>query len=185
MVLAFILGVSAVLASGTLGGPVDVAFCGPRPGMLEKLFTNAAEIRRKCIEDAYEANRQKLIAEANELDKLQRTMQDELKQVAYTYSHGMIRCSPPAGTPANPARTRRCQELNDARNAVIDRMNTIMGWNDRPLPPKSEPVSNAQVTPPCPTKEQLDKLRAVRHLNRKAFETWERCVQLNPENYYN
>jgi|GEM_PF-1084114 hypothetical protein len=166
-------------------GPVDVSMCGAKPGFLASLLTDAKEIRIKCINDAYEANKNKVLAEANELDLLQKKLGEELKKVAYTFDYGMVRCSPPSGQPQNPARTKKCQELNEARNAVIDRINTLMGWNERPLPPKREETTNEQITPPCPSKEDLKKIQVARAFNKKLYQIWERCVTLQPENFYN
>lgn len=159
--------------------------CGAKPGFLASLLTDAKEIRIKCINDAYEANRNRVLAEANELDKLQKKLGEELKKVAYTFDYAMIRCYPPSGTPQNQVRTKKCQELNEARNAVIDRMDKLMGWKDLPLPAKREETTNAQITPPCPSREDLKKIQVARAFNRKLYETWERCVTLQPENFYN
>jgi hypothetical protein len=159
--------------------------CGAKPGFLASLLTDAKEIRIKCINDAYEANKNKVLAEANELDLLQKKLGEELKKVAYTFDYGMVRCSPPSGQPQNPARTKKCQELNEARNAVIDRINTLMGWNERPLPPKREETTNEQITPTCPSKEDLKKIQVARAFNKKLYQIWERCVTLQPENFYN
>ncbi|MBY0516953.1 MAG: hypothetical protein K2P81_08600 [Bacteriovoracaceae bacterium] len=183
MLKLILLLTSTFLISGY--GNVDVSMCGGKPGFLESWLTNAKEIRIKCINDAYEANKQKTIAEANELDKLQKKLGEELKKVAYTFDYTMIRCSPPAGSPQNPARTKKCQELNIARNAVIDRIDKLMGWNERPLPAKREEATQSQITPPCPSKEDLQKIQVAKSFNRKLYETWERCVMLQPENFYN
>lgn len=164
---------------------VDVSMCGGKPGILENLFTNAKEIRIKCINDAYEANQRRVISEANELDKLQEQLKQELQKVAYTFSYTMIRCSPPAGQAQNPERTKKCQELNEARNAVIGRMDKLMGWKDLPLPPQREETTNEQITPPCPSKDDLQKLQVARAFNKRVYQTWERCVTLQAEGFYN
>lgn len=180
--LLFIL-LATFLISGY--GPVDVSMCGAKPGFLASLLTDAKEIRIKCINDAYEANKKKTLAEVNLLNDMQKQLEVELKKVAYVYDGFMLRCSPGGGPPPNPARTKKCQELNDARNALIDRINTLMGWNERPLPPKREETTNAEVTPPCPSKEDLKKIQPIRHFNKKLYQTWERCVTMQPENFYN
>ena len=40
-------------------GP-NYGMCGARPGMINRLFTDAEKIRIKCIEDAYQANKEKV-----------------------------------------------------------------------------------------------------------------------------
>lgn len=161
------------------------AQCGARAGFLERLLTDAEEIRIKCINDVYEANKRKTLEEANQLDAVQKQLKSEIDNVAYTSTLTMVRCDAPAGQPKNPARTAKCRELNEARNAVIDRINTLMGWNERALPVNRAATTTPDITPPCPPREDLARIQAARAFNRRLFETWERCVQLSPENYYN
>tara|TARA_R110000868_G_scaffold132381_5_gene343305 strand:- start:7663 stop:8217 length:555 start_codon:yes stop_codon:yes gene_type:complete len=163
---------------------VNVAHCGAQPGFLESLFTNAQTLRVKCIDEAYEANRIKVLEESNELSDMIKAMEVELKEVAYEYTYGMIKCTPRNGQPRDEARTKKCSEINIARNSAIGRMNDLMGWNTRAVA-RTETTTVEEITPPCPSKEDLDKIKPVRYFNRRLYQTWERCVQLNPMNYYN
>lgn len=163
---------------------VDVAHCGARPGLLERFLTNAQSIRIKCIDEAYEANRVKVLEEANELSDMIKLMEEELKQVAYSYQLGHLSCEPRNGQPRDENRVKKCREINAARNSAIDRMNNLMGWNSRVIV-RNEATTVKDITPPCPSRADLDKMKPVRYFNRRIYQTWERCVQLNPENYYN
>ncbi|PIP89151.1 MAG: hypothetical protein COW01_00230 [Bdellovibrionales bacterium CG12_big_fil_rev_8_21_14_0_65_38_15] len=180
--LAFLLSLSSfsILGSDT----VNVAHCGARPSFLENLFTNAESIRVKCIDEAYEANRIKVLEEANQLSDMIKAMEVELKVVAYEYSYAMIKCTPRNSERRDEARIKKCREINEARNSVIGRMNDLMGWNTR-AEVRNENTTIEEITPPCPSKSDLDKMKPVRYFNRSIYQTWERCVQLNPMNYYN
>lgn len=182
--LLIVLG--ALLSSALeAAAPPIYAHCGARPGLFERFLTDAEEIRIKCINDAFEANKRKTIEEANQLDAVQKQLKTEIDKVAYTSTLTMVRCDAPAGQPKNPARTAKCRELNEARNAIIERINTLMGWNERPLPANRAAITTPNITPPCPPREDLARIQPIRHFNRRLFETWERCVQLQPENFYN
>ena len=163
---------------------VDVRMCGTKVSWLENFFTHANDIRVKCIEQAYEANKKKLEAELEQLQKTQQQLAQELKKYAYKVDYNIVRCDPTQGQPANPQRTAKCRELIRAENAIIDRIDEIMGWRSKPLPPNRSQVSNAEVTPPCPSKERLEQIQAIRYFNPGLYKTWERCVMLQPENYY-
>jgi hypothetical protein len=165
--------------------PPSYAQCGTRAGFLERFLTDAEEIRIKCINDAFEANKRKTTEEANQLDVVQKQLKAEIDKVAYTSTLTMVRCDPPPGEPKNPARSAKCRELNQARNAVIERIDVLMGWNERPMSANQINTTTPQITPPCPPREDLARIQAARHFNRRLFETWERCVQLQPENFYN
>lgn len=171
--------------SGAVADQVDVSMCGARPGLLERLLTDAEKIRIRCIDQAYEENRQKLLDEAIALDELQKSLKSELEKVAFEYTAFTLRCHPNRGQVADPERTKKCQEINLARNTVIERMNVVMGWNERPRPSNQSNPTAKDLTPPCPSKEDLLKIQPVRYFNRKLYQTWERCVTLSPEKFYN
>lgn len=173
------------LFSATLhASDVDVRMCGVKVSWLENFFTHANDIRAKCIEQAYEANKRKLEAELDQLHKTQQQLAQELKKYAYKVDYNIVRCDPPQGQAANPQRTAKCRDLIRAENAIIDRIDEIMGWKSKPLPENRAQVSNAEVTPPCPSKERLQQIQAIRYFNPTLYQTWERCVMLQPENYY-
>jgi hypothetical protein len=182
-----ILIILGALLSSSLeaAAPPIYAHCGAKPGFFEKFLTDAEEIRIKCINDAFEANKRRTIEEANQLDVVQKQLKAEIDKVAYTSTLTMVRCDPPQGEPKNPARTAKCRELNQARNAVIERIDVLMGWNERPMSANQINTTIPQITPPCPPRDDLARIQAARHFNRRLFETWERCVQLQPENFYN
>ena len=182
ILLAVILAFGPISLLGS--DSIDVAHCGARPGFLENLFTNAQTLRIKCIDEAYEANRIKVLEEANELSDMIKAMALELEQTAYHYDFAMIKCEPPSGQPRDEARVLKCRQINAARNSAINRMNDLMGWNTRAIA-RTESTTIEEITPPCPSKADLDKMKPVRYFNRRIYQTWERCVQLNPMNYYN
>lgn len=162
----------------------DISQCGEPPSIIGKLFTNAEEIRIKCINDAYESHKRKVLEEANALSNLSKKMEVELKKVAYQYKGYSVQCDPGPGDKKDPARTKKCHEINKARNVVINRMNVLMGWNSAPRPQKQKMTEKDITPPPCPSKADLDKLKPVRYFHKGAYEIWERCVNLGAGNYY-
>ena len=162
----------------------DVSQCGERPGLLGRMLTDADEIRKKCINDAYDAHQRKVLEEANALSDLSKKLEVELKKVAYDYKIYTIRCTPGPGDKKDAARTKKCNEINSARNAVINRMNVLMGWNSAPRPQRDKITEKDITPPPCPSRQDLEKLRSVRYFNKGAYQMWERCVNLGASNYY-
>lgn len=162
----------------------DIAQCGERPGLLGRMLTDADEIRKKCINDAYEAHRRKVLEEANALSDLSKKLEIDLKKVAYEYKGYSIRCAPGPGDKKDSQREKKCNEINSARNAVIKRMNVLMGWNSTPRPQRDKITEKDIAPPPCPSSQDLEKLRAVRYYSKGAYQMWERCVNMGAANYY-
>ena len=158
--------------------------CGTRPGLLERLISDAEKIRTKCIDDIYEANKKKVQKELDELHQANLLLSDEIKKSAIKVNYNIVICSPRKGEPArSPELISRCNELVNAKNAIISRIEEITEWESkRPVisPTKATPE---HIVPPCPSKENLKKIQSVRMFNRKLYKTWERCVTLDPESY--
>lgn len=164
-------------------GP-NYGMCGGKPGVLEKLFTDAEKIRIKCIEDAYQANKEKVRKELEDLYAMNTKLDLELKKSAISIKYNMVQCTPKYGEPKRSAKLiQRCSELVAAKSAVVYRIHELNGWNAKPIAKKST-ITNAEITPPCPSKEKLKEMQVARMFNRKLFVTYERCVTLNPENIY-
>lgn len=159
-------------------GP-NYGMCGARPGMINRLFTDAEKIRIKCIEDAYQANKEKVRKEIEDLYAMNTKLDAELKKSAVKISYNMVQCSQSGRA---PHLIKRCESLLAAKIAVVSRIQELNGWNAKPVA-KNPKVSNAEINPPCPSKEKLKEMQVARMFNRKLFVTWERCVTLNPEGY--
>ncbi len=156
----------------------DYGQCEPKTGVLERLFTDVEKIREKCINDVYNKHREQVLREANELSKLIKQVQIELGKVSINYSPyaGLVRCK--------PKQEARCNELIHTLKTLIDRQNKLMGWDKAISTKKTNTVKPADLQAPCPSKQELDKMKPVRYFHKKLYQTWERCVQLNPERYF-
>lgn len=183
----FLFFAIALIMDGKIQASETYATCGVKPGFLANLLTDAEKIRVKCIEDIYEQNKEQTRIEVEELDHTIGQLGTEVKKVALKNEYNMVQCDPRNGEPKrDPKLSARCHELVRTRNALISRMDELLGWSERPRP-KPRPdgkVSASELTPPCPSKEKLKEMQTARIFNRKLFQTYERCVTLNPENDY-
>lgn len=102
----------------------------------------------------------------------------EIAKVAINFNRysGIVNCK--------PEKKDRCHEILQTQRTLIIRLDKLMGWERKVSAPQKTAVKNSDVQPPCPSKEELDKMQAVRYFHKKLYKTWERCVSLNPENYY-
>lgn len=179
-----IIFVLALIINGVLYAQ-SYESCGTKPGFLTKLLTDAEKIRIKCINDIFDANREKAKKELEELYLLQNSISEELKKVAIKVDYNIVICSPRNGEPArNPNLIKQCHELLKTKNALIDRIRELTEWQEAPITPTDAKMSLDKAAPPCPSKEKLDEIKGVRMFNRKLYQTWERCVSLDPTNYY-
>ena len=152
--------------------------CGPKPGVLERLFTDVEKVREKCIDDIYNKHREQVLREANAVSDLIKQIQKELGKVAVNYDPymGVVNCKSES--------KERCEELVATLRALVTRLDKLMGWDRVMAAPKQSNVKPADMKAPCPSKEELDKMKGVRYFHKKLYQTWERCVQLNPESYF-
>lgn len=177
------------IASLTMGGLAQAqpnyAMCGPKPGIIDRMLHDAETIRIKCIEDAYEASREAVRVEVAELYATSKQLDAEIKKSAIKVDFNRVQCVPkPGEIDRDPKLVARCQELVKAQNSIISRIDELMGWNERPKPKTTDSNATISATPPCPSKAKLDEMKVARMFNRKLFVTYERCVTLNPENYF-
>lgn len=148
--------------------------------MLDSLFKNADKIREKCIDDIYAENKEKTRLELEELARASAALSVEIKKAAVKSTLTVTNCSSARGEPPrDPALVKKCNDLVNMHNAIIDRMNTLSGWNDNGRP-KNDAKNDAKsiesaITPPCPSKEKMAELRQAAIFNRKLFKTWEYC----------
>lgn len=145
--------------------------CGPRPGIIDRLIGSAEKIRLKCIDDIYNENNEKIKKEVADLYQISQQIKAELASVGAITNYNMIDCSRSA------KQLNRCNELVGAQQLVIERIDELMGWNEK-LKRPSEQENSTMAQPPCPTKEMLDKIKPVRYYNRKLYKSWEKCVVL-------
>lgn len=176
---------SSLLTSSLVEANPNYATCGPKPGLIDRMLHDAEKIRLKCIDDAYESSQQAARLEVAQLYEISKKLDIEIKKSAIRVSNNNVQCVPrPGERSRDPKLVARCQELLKAQNGITTRTNNLMGWSNRPKPKAADSNASIAATPPCPTKEQLDKMRPVRMFNRKLFVTYERCVTLNPESHF-
>lgn len=184
MLLLFLLTLS-VMSSPSVEAKPDYATCGPKPGLIDRMLNDAEKIRLKCIEDAYEESQQAGRLEVAQLYEISKKLDGELKKTAIKIVNNNVQCAPrPGERSRDPKLVARCQELLQAQNTITARINGLMGWSKRPKPKATDSHANISSTPPCPSKEKLKEMQVARMFNRKLFVTYERCVTLNPENYF-
>lgn len=71
----------------------NYSMCGGKPGIIDKLFTGAEKIRLKCIEDVYQANKEKVRKEIEELHALSTNISSELKKTAIKVDYNLVQCA--------------------------------------------------------------------------------------------
>ncbi len=185
MVLFFIFALG-LLTSGLLHAVTVYQACGAKPSFLDRMLTDAEKIRIKCIDDYYEKVKEKVRLEVEALHEAHKKLNVELKKVAIKVEVGRVECSPRRGeAERSPELIKRCQEIVLAQNAILYRIDELMGWNEKPRPQPSANTTPASIVPDCPSKQKLKEMEVSRMFNRKLFQTWERCVALgDPSEYY-
>lgn len=172
----FVVGLLVASALTAKDSADTYGSCGAQPGVLEKLFTNAQKIREKCVEDIYEENKEKTRKEVEELHNTSNKLGAELKKVAVKVDFNIVHCAPRRGDPARePKLIKRCEDLVKAQNAIISRIDELMGWNDRPVTKVTHQSSESEANPPCPSKDKLKDMQVARAFNKKLYVLWERC----------
>jgi hypothetical protein len=158
----------------------DDLTCGPPPGMISKLFTDAEKIHLKCLEDADKRNRERVLKEVYELKAVSDKLETEIKATAISYTISTVQCEPRHGEKRDPKLVKRCKDAVVAQRGVIDRMDTLMGWKtqyvEKPVknPVTSKPKESADY--PCPSNQELDKMKVARVFNKRLNEMWTRCM---------
>lgn len=185
MVLFFIFALG-LLASGILHAMTAYQACGAKPSFLDRMISDAEKMRIKCIDDYYEKVKEKVRLEVVALHESHKKLDAELRKVAIKVEVGRVECSPRRGEPErSPKLIQRCQEIVVAQNAMLSRIDELMGWNEKPKPKPNSNTSAVTIVPDCPSKQKLKEMEVSRMFNRKLFETWERCVALgDPSEYY-
>lgn len=158
----------------------DISMCGAKPSTLSSFFTDAEKIRVKCIEAAYKKEAELRDLEVRQLDDLQKKLEIDLKKVAYKVEYARVECTSPDRTwPAK--KTEACHLITQQRNAIISRIDHLMGW-DEPIKRKINTTESIDTTSnfevPCPTDTELKKIQSVRYFDRSLYKLWERCVNL-------
>lgn len=182
----FFLFVAGLLTSGFLHAMTAYQACGAKPSFLDRMLTDAEKIRIKCIDDYYEKVKEKVRLEVEALHQSHKKLDVELRKVAVKVEVGRVECSPRRGEPErDPRLVKKCQEIVVAQNAILYRIDELMGWNEKPKPPANANTTPNSIVPDCPSKQKLKEMEVTRMFNRKLFETWERCVSLgDPSEYY-
>ena len=176
---------SFLMMSTFVAAKTNYATCGPKPGLIDRLLNDAEKIRLKCIDDAYRASQVAVNTEMAELSEISKKLDIEIKKHAIKIDNNRIQCAPkPGERRRDPKTVARCQELLSAQNLITGRINNLLGWSKRPKPKATDSDAIIAETPPCPSKQKLDEMQVARMFNRKLFVTYERCVTLNPGNYF-
>lgn len=177
--ILFLFAIS-MMTSGLVHAEANYAMCGARPGLLERLISDAEKIRIKCIEDAYKANQEAVRVEVAQLIETNKKLTAEIKKVAVKVEYNRVQCE--GGASRSSKTVARCNELLKAQIAVVKRIQFLMGWSERPKPKPSDKDATITATPPCPSKAKLEEMKVARMFNRKLFVTYERCVTRSFEN---
>lgn len=160
-----------------LSGP-NYGSCGPKPGILSRLISDADKMREKCINDVYLDYLEVRDREVRELHEYSKYLETETRKVAVKVTMIMVDCG--VETKRNPQLVIKCRQLNAERYAVISRIDRLMGWDQQF---KSAAATNVPAkdlpTPPCPSSAELEQIKGIRYFNKKLYQTWERCVTLN------
>lgn len=156
----------------------DYLQCGPPPGLISRLLTDAEEIRIKCIDQIYEANQEKVRKEVQSLSEVSKQLDEEIQRTAITRSHGMVQCVPSRGQTRDPKLVKRCQDAVANRAAVIDRIDRLMGWKQTYTRSSSDSKESRMKGPqefPCPSPQEMEKMRVARAFHKRLNEMWTRC----------
>ncbi len=154
--------------------------CGPPPGVLSKLFTDAEEIHLKCLKQNDERNHVRVLREVAELQEVSKQLDAEIKLTAISYTISTVKCAPGAGEKRDPKIVARCKAALTARIGVINRVDKLMGWKkqfvDTPLRDVSTSKPKEPSDFPCPTSPELDRMKPARSFNKRLNEIWTRCT---------
>lgn len=161
----------------------DIAQCGATPNFLTDLFTNASHVREICLETIKQENKKKKAAELAQIQNTLKEVDKRLDEVAYSNSETRVYCEPRSSNQdPDQERTKKCRELLASKNALIARMDYLMGW-DRRLARAPEKLSAQDIQLDCPSTDELKKIRAVRYFNRNLYQSWEKCVTLRADDF--
>lgn len=158
----------------------DVMLCGPKPGVLTSLLTDAEKIHQRCLDQIYEENRNKALREVKALQEVQVALDEEIKKTAITSTISTVQCVPSRNQTRDPKLVKRCQDAVRARTGVITRIDKLMGWQ-RNYPRPDARTSSTSSQPrertefPCPTPAELQEMQTARVFNRRINEMWMRC----------
>lgn len=158
----------------------DVMLCGPKPGVISSLLSDAEKIRQRCLDQVYEENRAKAIREVHALQEVQVKLDEEIKQTAISSTISTVQCVPNRNQTRDPKLVRRCQDAVRARTGVIARIDKLMGWQrNYPRPDARATSSNSQSKErtefPCPSHAELQEMQTARVFNKRINEMWMRC----------
>lgn len=166
-----------IAGADLLAGP-NYSNCGPKPGLMERMLTNADKIRAKCVESVYEEYLKARDKEVEELSLYAKHLAEETKKVAVKATLLIVDCG--VETKRSMNLVIKCRQLNAERNAVLARIDRLMGWDQsfksKAVDPKVDLLDLP--TPPCPTSLELEQIKGIRYYNKKLYQTWERCVNL-------
>ncbi len=175
---------NSVKAQSSLSVPSEevIKRCGDKPGILSRFFTDAEKMRLICIDQIFEEYKRKRDEEVDELDKISKELNKEISKVAVHQTVSTLDCGNPNTRPEKLV--EKCRELNIQRNLILKRIDHLMGW-DQEFKSRVEASAikpqSIEIVTPCPSEEELNKMKAVRYFHRKLYKTYERCRTLNPK----
>ena len=176
-----LLSLFAIMAFSSLALAQDYMTCGPKPGLISSLLSDAEKIHQKCLDQVYEENRAKVLREVAALQEVRIQLDEEIKKTAIESTISTVQCAPKRNQTRDPQLVKRCQDAIRAKNKVVDRIDKLMGWKDQYARPKAETASTNQSQRkdtseyPCPSKAELDEMRTARVFNKRLNEMWTRC----------
>lgn len=172
----FVASVEAQVKTKTTGP--NYGSCGPKPNMFSRLISDADKMREKCINDVYQEYLEARDKEVRELHEYSKYLESEVKKVAVKVTMILVDCG--VETKRNPQFVLKCRQLNAERNAVISRIDRLMGWDESFRTAASENVAAKDLpSPPCPSSTEMERIKGIRYYNKRLYQAWERCMVLN------
>lgn len=157
--------------------------CGARPSALKRLLTDAEDIRLKCIDDYFVAQKEANARLATQVSEEIQKQKEVLKKSAYKTDDLLLRihCDFPMEIPSSKVRTEQCRRELALYNGLIAQLDHIMGWDRSVVKPVSGAAEQIQkdLELPCPDEETLGKIQPVRYFKKNLYKIYERCRELS------
>jgi hypothetical protein len=173
-----ILGIFFLQLTSPLFAKDMYAICGERPSVLDRLIEMATKAHSKCVEDIYETNKRKTEAHIDALNAKNAELTKKIKKVAYEMSIGVVRCQSINGEKADFSRSQKCHEIVEQKRMISQQLERLNGWVDKSekdVLNQKDPKSK-ELSPPCPSKEELQKMKMAIAFNGKLYNFYNDCV---------
>lgn len=176
-----VIHLGLLLSFGLSPSPVQAGNfgCGGKPSVFERLLTNAEEVRLKCIDDYFAAQKEKNARLAAELSAAIKMQKQVLRQSAYEADKALltVSCAFPASIPSAKQKTEQCRKELALYQGLIAQLDHLMGW-DRALTKRTQGSAEEireSLELPCPDEQTLNKIQPIRYFKKNLYKVYERC----------